>query len=102
MAVDQKEPDLADEKLEFQKMYAVMESWNKFCRNNQESAFYSRYKTRKTKMLSRVLWSPSSQLCRRQPFPREYLFPCLNCSEIINPEIGEGPVDEVGTLWSRW
>ena len=103
MTVDQREADLEDEELEFQKIYAVMESRHGFGRNNQEPAFYIRYKDREAKDAARRAFGPRCLNCADDNhFARECPSPYLNRSGIINPEIGEGTADEVVTLWRRW
>lgn len=103
MTVDQKEADLEDQELEFQRIYAVMESHHEFGRDNQEQALYIRYKNREGTDAARRAFGPRCLNCADgNHFARECPSPYLNRSGVIKPEIGEGTADEVAALWRRW
>lgn len=78
MAVDQEEAHLEDEELEFQGIFAVIDSRHGFRRNDQEPALNNLLqKPGRQVCCSQGLWSPLSQLFRRLPFRLRVPLPVL-------------------------
>ncbi|CAB1107075.1 unnamed protein product [Ectocarpus sp. CCAP 1310/34] len=95
--------EMEDEEKEFKKVHYVATQWEKGKGDESYIPFYTRFDSRKEQDEARQAYGLKCLNCGDQShFVRECTHPFINKSNMLNPELGQGPPQLVKERWSKW